>query len=138
MDANSQIRQQESEQTMKKEADSLWTRAVAGEDFSNLQADAYRMAGIKSAPPNTSMVIRRISLPPNQSSVMDLKPGEISSVLTDSNGYFIYRIKNKNVLPLNQVRDEVTATLRSQHMEEKMRAIHDSATPTLDESYFAP
>ena len=138
MDANSQIRQQESEQTMKKEADSLWTRAIAGEDFSNLQADAYRMAGIKSALPNTSMVIRRISLPPNQSSVMDLKPGEISSVLTDSNGYFIYRIKNKTVLPLNQVRDEVTATLRSQHMEEKMRAIHDSATPILDESYFAP
>jgi hypothetical protein len=138
IDADMQIRKQESEQTMKKEADRVRIRAVAGEDFSILQADAYEVAGIKSAPPNTSMVIRRISLSPNQISVMDLKPGDISSVLSDPNGYFIYKIKNKNVLPLNQVRDEITATLRSQLMEEKMRAIQGSANSTLDESYFAP
>jgi len=138
IDAEMELREREAEKTMKKEADRVRIRAVAGEEFSILQAYAYEVAGIKSAPPSTSMVIRRISLPPNQISVMDLKPGEISSVFTDPNGYFIYQIKNKNVLPLNQVRDEITATLRSQHMEQQMRAIHESANPTLDESYFAP
>ena len=68
---------------------------------------------------------------------MDLKPGEISSVLADPNGYVIYRVKNKDALPLDQTREEIKATLRSQRMQDEMRTIVDSATPALDESYFA-
>jgi uncharacterized protein YdaT len=128
---------QESEQMMKKEADDLRARAVTGEGFTKLQADAYQVAGIKSAPPNTSVEIRRTSLPPNQVSVMDLNPGEISSVLADPNGYFIYRLKTKETLPQNQAREEIKATLRSQCLQDEMRGIQDSAVPTLDESYFA-
>jgi hypothetical protein len=127
----------ESEQVMKQEADNLRARAVAGEEFTTLQADAYRVAGIKSAAPNTSMVIRRSSLPPNQGVVMGLKAGEVSSVLEDPNGYDIYRVKTKDTLPLDQVREEVRATLFAQRMQDEMRAIQDSATTTLDESYFA-
>lgn len=135
-DADEQKRSQESEQTMREEADNLRARAVAGEEFTKLQADAYQVAGIKSTPPNTSMGIRRTSLPPNQVSVMDLKTGEVSSVLADSNGYVIYRIKTKVTLPLDQAREEIKATLRLQRMQEEMRGIQDSATPTLDKSYF--
>ena len=127
----------DSEQATKDEADNLRARAVAGEEFTKLQADAYQIAGIRSTAPSTSMIIRRISLPPNQSFVMDLKPGEISSVLADPNGYVIYRVKNKDALPLDQTREEIKATLRSQRMQDEMRTIVDSATPALDESYFA-
>jgi hypothetical protein len=67
---------------------------------------------------------------------MDLKPGEVSSVLADPNGYVIYRVKTKDTLPLDQAREEIKATLRSQRMQEEMRSIQGSATPTLDESYF--
>ena len=122
---------------MKEEADNLRARAVAGEEFSQLQADAYQVAGIKSAAPDTSIGIRRTSLPPNQASVMDLKPGEVSSVLEDPNGYVIYRVKTKDTLSLDQAREEIKATLRSQRMQDEMRDIQDSATPALDESYFS-
>jgi len=135
-DADRQERSQESERTMKKEAESLLARAVAGEEFATLQADAYQVAGIKNSVPNTSMVIRRSSLPPNQVSAMDLKPGEVSSVLTDPAGYVIYKVKAKDVLPLDQSRDEIKVTLRSQRMQDEMRAIQGSATPALDEVYF--
>jgi hypothetical protein len=135
-DDDRQKRSQESEQTMKEEADNLRARAVAGEEFTKLQADAYQVAGIKSAPPNTSLGIRRSSLPPNQVSVMDLKTGEVSSVLADPNGYVIYRVKTKVTLPLDQAREEVKTTLRLQRMQEEIRGIQDSATPTLDKSYF--
>ena len=77
-DADPQKRSPESEQTMKAEADSLRARAIAGEDFAKLQADAYNFAGIKSVAPNTSIKVRRISLPPTQVAAMDLKPGEVS------------------------------------------------------------
>ena len=135
-DAERQKRSQESEQTMKDEADRLRVRAVAGEEFTKLQADAYQVAGIKSAAPNTNMLISLTSLPPNQVSVMDLEPGEVSSVLADPNGYVIYRVKTKDTLPLDQAREEIKATLRSQGMQDEMRKIQDSATPTLDETYF--
>jgi hypothetical protein len=135
-DADSQKRAQESEQMMKKEADNLRARAVAGDEFIKLQAEAYQVAGIKSAAPNTSMDIRSTSLPPNQASVMDLKPGEVSSVLEDPNGYFIYMVRTKHTLPLDQARVEIKTTLRDQRMQEEMRAIEDSATPILDETYF--
>jgi hypothetical protein len=122
---------------MKEEADNLRARAVVGEEFTKLQADAYQVAGINSAVPNTSMRIRRTSLPPNQVSVMDFKPGEVSPVFVDPNGYFIYRVKTKDTLPMDQAREEIKATLRAQRMQDEMHGIQDSATPTLDESYFA-
>ena len=136
-DPDMQTLLQESEQAMKREAENLRARAATGEDFVKLQADAYQFAGIKSAAPNTSMTVRRTSLPPNQASVMDLKPGEISSVLAESNGYVIYRIKAKEEIPLIQAREEIKATLRSQQMQDELRGIQDSLTPILDEGYFA-
>ena len=47
--------QQESEKTMKAEADKLRARAVAGDDFVKLQEQAFDVAGIKTGVPNTEM-----------------------------------------------------------------------------------
>ncbi len=129
-------RSQGSEQTMKEEADNLFARALAGEEFTKLQADAYKVAGIESVAPNTSIEIRRSSLPPNQTSVMDLKPGEVSTVLADPNGYVIYKVKTKITEPLDQAREEIKAYLGTQRLQDEMRAIEDSATPALNERYF--
>jgi PPIC-type PPIASE domain len=128
---------QELQQRMNQEASNLHARAVAGEEFAKLQADAYEFAGIKSVIPNTRMVIRRTSLPPSQVSIMDLRPGEISPILADPNGYFIYKVKSKDTFPLERVRDEIKANLRSQRLQAEMRSILGSAVPVLDESYFA-
>jgi len=135
-DPDGQQYSQDADQTMKTEADNLHTRAATGEPFTKLQADAYQAAGIKSAVPNTDLEIRRVSLPPSQILVMDLKPGEISPVFSDPNGYFIYRIKSKETLPLDQTREEIKAILRAQHLQEEMQKIQDSATSTVDEGYF--
>ena len=135
-DGDRQKASRESEQTMKEEANSLRGRAIDGEGFTKLQTDAYQFAGIKSGIPNTSLEIRRISLPPSQASVMDLKPGDISPVLDDPNGYFVYKIRTKDTLSLDQTREEIKATLRSQRLRTELQGIQNSATSTLDESYF--
>jgi len=138
-DEELQKRNKESETAMKAEADKLHTRAVAGEDFNKLQAEAFQAAGITGSAANASMgKIRRNTLPPTQVSVMDMKPGDISSVIVDQNGNFIYKIKAKDTMTLDQAREEIRGTLRSQRMQDSMKAIQDSATPTLNESYFAP
>jgi len=129
----------DSEAAMKAEADKLHTRAVAGEDFTKLQADAYQAAGIKATAPTAGMAkVRRTSLSPNQVTVMDLKPGAVSDVIADQNGYYIYKVKSKEVLPLDQARDEIKATLRAERVQEAMKAAQESATPILNDSYFTP
>jgi len=134
-----QKRTQASEQTMKTEADKLQARAAAGEDFIKLQEEAYQVAGIKSSAPNTSMgKIRRNMLPASQASVMDLKVGEVSAVISDQSGYFIYKLVSKVTMPVDQAREEIKGTLRSQRLQEEMKAVQESTTPTLDEAYFGP
>jgi hypothetical protein len=130
------VRSQSSDSYSKELADKLHARAIAGEDFDKLQADAYKMAGIKTATSSNMGKIRRISLPPDQASIMDLAPGQVSSVIASTNGYFIYKIRTKEMLSLDQAREEIKATLRSQRIQEETRAIQESATPTLNEAYF--
>jgi hypothetical protein len=130
-------RTQESENTMKAEADKLHMRAVAGENFDKLQEEAFQLAGIKMGSPNTTLrKVVRGSLPPSQVSAMDLKSGEVSPVLSDPSGYFIYKAGAKDIKALDEVRDEIRETLRGQRMQDAMRAIQQSASPTLDDRYF--
>jgi hypothetical protein len=132
-----QKRQQGAQAAMKKEAADLHARAAAGEDFAKLQEEAYKAAGFKIAPPPIKMEKhRRSSLPPAQVSVMELKSGEISPVIEDVNGYFIYQVGEKNMLPLDQVRSEISNTLRTQRVQQYMRAAEQSATTTFNEEYF--
>ena len=130
-------RQQESEDAMKKEAEALRARAASGEDFDKLQDEAAGTAEFKAKPPTKLGKLRRTSLPPTQAEVMDLKPGEVSQLISTPNGYLIYKVGEKDSLPLDKVREEIVSTLRSQRMQASMQAIQQSATPELNEKYFA-
>ena len=129
--------QQESEDAMKKLAETLRARAAAGEDFGKLQDEAVAASGFKGKPPTKLGKVRRTSLPPDQGEVFNLKPGETSQLITTPNGYLVYKVGEKDTLPLDHVREEILATLQSQHMQDAMQAIQQSATPELNEKYFA-
>jgi len=128
----------EQELAMRTLAEKLRARAVAGEDFAKLQANAYFTAGMKSAAPGVEMEkIMRSALPPNHVFVFDLKPRDISTVIEDQNGYFLYKVKSKGALSLDKASEEIRETLRAQRTEDELRKIQESAKPTLNESYFA-
>lgn len=138
-EAQEKARDEQSEATMKAEAKKLHARAVAGESFNKLQAEAFVVAGIKSKSPTTSMgKVRRSNLPPTQDSVMDLKAGQISEVLSDQSGYFIYKVGAKDSPPLDTVKDEIRGSLVSERMQAEMKAIQESATPAMNDDYFGP
>ena len=67
---------------------------------------------------------------------MDLKAGETSQLISTPNGYLIYKVGEKDTLPLDKVHDEIVSTLRSQRLQDAMQAIQQSATPQLNEKYF--
>lgn len=137
--AEEKKRQKDAEEAMRKEADKLRARAVAGEDLTKLQAEAFQAAGMKSKAPGVKMgKMRRSGLPPAQASVLDLKAGAVSPVFNDQSGYFIYKVGTKDTVPLDKVREEIRGALRSQRVQEQMQAVQKSATPILDEAYFGP
>jgi PPIC-type PPIASE domain len=128
--------QQESEDAMKKLAEGLRGRAAAGEDFAKLQDEAVAASGFKGKPPTKLGKVRRTSLPADQGDIFKLKAGETSQLITSSPGYLVYKVGEKDTLPLDHVREEILAALQSQRMQDAMQAIQQSATPELNEKYF--
>lgn len=129
--------QQESEDAMKKLADALRTRAAAGEDFEKLQDEALAASELKGKPPTKLGKARRASLPPEQADIFNLKPGETSQLISTPSGYLIYKAGEKGTVPLDKAREEITSALKTQRMQDALQAIQQSATPELNEKYFA-
>ena len=122
---------------MKSEASKIRARAAAGTSFATLQAEAFQVAGLKTKPPSTKLgKEQRTGLPANQASVMDLKAGEVSPVIDDQSGYYIYKMGEKDTIPLDKVKDDIRATLRTQQIQAEMQKLQQSGTPTLNDSYF--
>ncbi len=129
----------EGEQAMTKLADSLRARAAAGEDFVKLQKEAFEAAGMKIDSPTVNLPkVRRTGLPPGHSAVFDLKAGEVSAVINDSGGHYIYKVISKDALTLDQAKDEIHSTLQNQRTREMTDAVQKSFTVDTNEKYFGP
>ena len=136
-EAETKKRQEDGEAAMKTEAEALRKRAAAGEPFSKLQDEGFQFAGLKSKPPSPTMgKVRRSNLPPSHVAVMELKPGAVSALISDPSGFFIYKVGEKDTVPLDKVKEEIRGTLRAQRMQDSMQTIQQSATPELNEKYF--
>jgi peptidyl-prolyl cis-trans isomerase C len=129
---------QEADAEMTQLAEKLRGRAAAGEDFIKLQKEAFDAAGITVAAPNTTMSkMRRASIPSAHAAVLELKPGEVSPLLSDSGGHYIYKLDAREQLTLEQVREEVRGTLSEQKTKEALDKIEKSFTAETNEAYFA-
>ena len=131
-------KQEQGEQAMAKLAESLRTRAVAAEDFAKLQKEAFTAAGMTVESPTVTMKVRRTGLPPAHVAVFDLKPGEVSVVLNDSGGHYVYKMVSKEQLPLDQVKEEIRGTLRTQRVRDAMDKVQNSFKTETNEAYFGP
>jgi hypothetical protein len=82
--------------------------------------------------------IRRNGLQAAHATVFDLKPGEVSQVLNDAGGHYIYKMESKTQLPLDQVKSEIHAKLQTQRYRETMDKLNSSYQSELNEAYFGP
>jgi hypothetical protein len=128
---------EDSTATMAKVADDLHARAAAGEDFDKLQKEAYGAAGAKATvPPTLNPKARRTNLPTAQSSVFDMKPGELSPVINDPQGYVFYRMQSKTTLALPEVREEIKTTLRNARLQSVRSKMENAVSADLNKDYF--
>jgi len=82
--------------------------------------------------------VRRTGLPPAHAAVFDLKVGEVSAVISDNGGHYVYKVVSKEVLPLDQVTGEIHNTLKSQRLKEMMDKYQNSYHAETNEAYFGP
>lgn len=119
------------------EAEQLRQRAAAGENFDKLQRAAYDAAGIDSPIPTTKLVNwRRGSLPVAHLSVLDLKVGEISAIISDRTGHYIYKLDAKEIESLEEARTEVHLVLQNQRMRDMMKKVQESVATEVNQAYF--
>ena len=130
-------REKNAEAEMTKLAEALRARAASGESFAALQKEAYQSAGLKSNPPNASMgKIRRTGLPPGHDAVFGLKAGEVSQVVSDSGGHYIYKADGTTMETLAEAKDEIHNTLQSQRMKAFMDKIQGPFSTEVNDAYF--
>ncbi|MGC1962128.1 MAG: peptidylprolyl isomerase, partial [Candidatus Sulfotelmatobacter sp.] len=139
-DAADQAKREQGEQEMNKLADSLRAEAAAGGDFAKLQKEAFEAAGTKVANPTVNLPkVRRTGLPPAHASVFDLKVGEVSAVISDNGGHYIYKVVSKEILPLDpQIESEIHNRLKTERLKEMMEKYMNSFQTVQNEAYFGP
>jgi hypothetical protein len=136
-EAEDKAKREKGEQELSKLADSLRERAAAGEDFANLQKEAFEAAGTKVANPTVNLPkVRRTGLPAAHVAVFDLKAGEVSAVISDNGGHYVYKVVSKEVLPLDQVKDEIHNKLKKDRLTEMMDKYTNSFEAVPNEEYF--
>ena len=133
------VLEQESTTAMARTAEQLHQRAVAGEDFVKLQQAAYDAATVQAPIPPTKFAnIRRRGLPDAHLSIFNLKPGQVSEIISDKKFHYIYKLDSKDMMSLDEARAEIHTSLQAQHFKAMATQLQESATTELNPSYFPP
>ncbi len=136
-EAADKAKQEQGEQELDKLAESLRARAAAGEDFAKLQKEAFDAAGMKMESPTINLPkVRRSGLPASQASVFDLKAGDVSPVISDNSGHYVYKVVSKEALPLEQVKEEIHNTLKNERFKALIEKYQNSYHVQNNEAYF--
>ena len=126
------------EAAMKTVAEKIHTDAAGGGDFQKLQQQAFEAAGIKSQSPNVNLgKLTREGLPTNHQKVFELQAGQVSELLDDPGGYYIYKVASKQMVPLEQAKGEIRNLLQQQAFRQQMEGMIGSVKPELNQAYFA-
>jgi len=129
----------EAEQAMTKLADDLRTRAAAGEDMAKLQKEAFDAGGMKIESPTVNLPnVRSTGLPPAHAAIFGLKQGEVSQVISDAGGHYIYKMNSKTEMSLDQAKNEIHGKMQNDRMREKMDSLNNSFKVETNEAYFGP
>jgi hypothetical protein len=129
---------QAKKEALKKLADDLRLRASTGGEFDALEKEAYAKVGMPNPPTAKLVLMPGTSLPEAHSAVYRLKPGEVSPVIEDSTGYYIYKLDSSSLVPLDRNETEIHDLLIAQKTRQAAEKLIGSSTPTLNPEYFEP
>ncbi len=115
-------------------------RAAAGEDPDKLQSEVWVTTKATGAPPSTSQGLKRRGMmdPRHEAQIVQLKAGEVSSVIEDGQSYYIYKVDSRRTIPFKEVEKDIAEFEQQQRFQEKMRQTMAGVKADLNEAYFGP
>ncbi len=118
-------------------ADDIQARAAKGEDADKLEKEAYNSLGINTAPPSTNMnMVKRGMFPAKlEQEIFSHKAGEVFRT-DETSGYMIYRVENRDPLPLDSVRDQILKQIVLDKMSAKNKELTAPVHAELNDQYF--
>ena len=127
----------ENEKKLQQLANDIRERAARGEETQKLQDEAYKTLGLPGTPKTDLGMKRRGSLPAAiEKDVFGLKPGEVTKLETELSGYNIYRLRSRDIIPLQFVRDEIVRELRHKNLEAAIKSVTGSVHSDLNDDFF--
>jgi len=120
---------------MKALADTVHQQALAGEQFAALQERVFDVAGIKTLS-DVKMELEPGQVPKSQNAAFDLKVGEISAVLPDTTGFYIYKLVGRETPTLKEARQEVVLRMQNHTVNEALQNIAEYGKTKINEDYF--
>jgi PPIC-type PPIASE domain len=119
--------------------DDVQARVAKGEAVDALEKEAYVTLGIGAPPPSTDMSTARHGMfPPKlDQEIFSHQSGEVFR-FDDANGYLVYRVDNRQLVPLDSVKEEIIRELVRQKMDAKTKELNAPVHATYDEKYFGP
>jgi hypothetical protein len=122
---------------LKAEADKIHAAAVSGGDPEQLQKQAYTDLDLKSTPPPVAVNnTRRDNLPPGQAQAFDLEPGQVSAVMDEPGGFYIYKLVSRNTLSLADVEQEIKRNLSQERFQQEVENITKGVKPEFNQAFF--
>lgn len=79
-----------------------------------------------------------MNLPASQVSVFDLKEGELSPVISDVSGFYIYKVVSRTRPTVADAQEEIRNTLRGQRLQALRQKLQSSISSELNPDYFGP
>jgi len=125
-------------EAMAKLAIEVRARLYNGEASDQLQREVFTQSATPYTSVNTKIEkIRRNSLPPNQAQIMAMEAGQVSAVISDPDGaHFIYKMVEKRVPELAELKDEITKSISAQRYRDSTREFQGNTV--FSDSYFNP
>jgi len=59
-------------------------------------------------------------------------------LLEDGQGYYIYKVDSKRMVPLQSISKDIESALQAQRTQQAVKKIFDSMKPQLNDPYFGP
>jgi hypothetical protein len=119
------------------QAQTIQQRAAAAENFDKLQQEIWAAQGRPSGAPSTQMgTVRRSNLSEGLQKIFDLKPGEVSALIADTGGYYVYRMESKRVIPLESATSEIRTLMGNLRLQDRISKLRSAVMVSVNEDYF--
>jgi parvulin-like peptidyl-prolyl isomerase len=123
---------QRSEDEARKLAEDLVKQIRAGADFAKLVAQYSDDAASKASGGDFGVVNVNSSYSPEiKQAVLALKQGEVTDPLRQSSGFYIIRVEEKKIQPVDAVAEPIRQELRQAHVNEWFQEIRKKFEPTV-------